>query len=125
MAAAVKTLEISKLVPFERGLVSHRLEAAKRLLAANKDYLKDMPAVEIIEVDGGYVVGDGTHRVAAALAAGKEVVPVKYRWKDEQAVRPYRDALSEHLPLQGFADMPVCASEAERQALPLPIRPDA
>ncbi len=125
MATEVKTLPIEDLTPFERGLVRSRLEQAKKLIAESKNYLKDMRPVEVIEVDGGYVVGDGTHRVAAARKAGKLVVPIKYAWKSNHDIKLYRDALKEHSPLRGFVNMPICENEAERQSLPPPILPDS
>lgn len=120
MARDLPLLPITDLVPFERGCVSSRLDIAKRLLRRNKNYLKEMPAVEVVEIDGAYVVANGTHRVRAALDMGYTVVPVTLLYKNEQDIRPYRDALREHASLKGFYTLPVCRNEDERQSLPPP-----
>jgi len=69
----------------------------------------------MIEVDEKYLVFDGNHRVMAAKTFGLCEIPVKWNYKSDQEMTPYRDALHEHLIYKGYENFPLTPSSETRR----------
>lgn len=104
MAQDIQRHPIADLFPYESAGVSGAIARHKRTLKRKKE----LAPVGVLEVDGEYLVINGTNRVLASLEMGSTDVPVAFVHKHEQELGPYRDALKEAKTKnhKGFQNMP-------------------
>lgn len=105
------TLPISELYPFEVSVIGGGYRKYLEKISRNKP----LKPIMVLKVEGKYLVVDGNHRVMAAKTLGLLEIPVRWDYKSTQEMRPYIDALNNHLHYKGYENFPVTLSGDTRQ----------
>ncbi len=91
MAREHDTLRIADLYPYEASGASGKVAKHLRTIESQKS----LDPVEVLKIEGEYLVVDGTNRVIAAKQSDWSEVPVKFVVRQPQELGPYREALDE------------------------------
>ncbi|MCG3131546.1 MAG: hypothetical protein FLDDKLPJ_02342 [Phycisphaerae bacterium] len=116
MAREVTRFRISDLIPYEPSAISGKVSKLRRVIEKAKDPFKEVPPVEILQIDEALMVTNGTNRVKAFLLEGYAEVPGELTHRSPQELGPYREALTKNATLKGFSDLPEDVSLGDRSA---------
>lgn len=105
MARDRQYLPIAELYPYEVSGASGRVARHVRTIKRGED----LEPVEVLEIDGEYLVVDGTNRVLAAKQCGLTDVAVEFAFRLQQERGQFRAALEEarRANRRGFENTPV------------------
>lgn len=123
MAKEPEKLSVARLTPFEKGAIRSRVDKYVKQIRHNvgrgKDPLDGIDPVLVLPLDGEFLVTNGTNRVKAMQLCAIESASIKLDYKHDNEIRPYRDALKDHLEkgYRGFEKLPICETDAQRQSL--------
>jgi hypothetical protein len=107
-------LPICELVPYEAGYVTQIVE--KEIEYINENHMQPQ-LVEILVINGHYLVTDGNNTVIAMKRTGQDYVKVKYRERRPEEENKYKKALKLNLPTKGFTGLKEFNTREERDII--------
>jgi hypothetical protein len=105
MARDRQYLSIAELYPYEVSGASGKVARHVRTIKRGEE----IEPVEVLEIDGEYLVVDGTNRVLAAKQCGLTDVAVEFAFRQQQEIGQFHAALEEarRANRKGFENTPV------------------